>query len=55
MKKRHPFSIGDLAENQPRTALFFSITVFFVRMRISSVWKTRLARVARKSSGGMRH
>ena len=34
---------------KPKPRLLLSITVFSIRMRFSSVWKTRLARAARKS------
>jgi len=34
-------------ENQPKLLLLLSITVFSIRMRFSSVWKTGLARGAR--------
>jgi len=35
-------------KNNPKPQLLFSITVFSIRMRFSSVWKTRLARAARR-------
>jgi len=39
-------------KNNAKTLLLLSITVFLVRMRFSSVPKTRLARAARNGMGG---
>ena len=51
MKKRHPFSIGDLAENQPRTDLVFIYNrVFYTDVPFIRIEDTVGARSAQWSS-----
>jgi hypothetical protein len=52
--KKHIRAQAAILDKTPALSLFLFITVFFARMRFSSVQKTRLARAARKSARGMR-
>jgi len=46
--EKHIRAQSAISNKTPALSLFLSITVFSVRMRFSSVQKTRLARAARK-------
>jgi hypothetical protein len=52
--EKHIRTQSAILYNPPALRLVLTITVFSVRMRFSSAQKTRLARAARKSAGGMR-
>jgi len=49
--EKHIHAQSAILYKTPAFGLVFTVTVFFVRMRFSSVQKKRLARAARKSAG----